>query len=178
MPAVRASNRSSELRVPTRAVAVRLALVGGVPAPAELFVADVPRRGRSHLLDDLATVVAAPAQFLPVRSSSRVRLLGKHAISWIAIPRRRDPDERPSTDFSPEPSEELTLYDHEHIVELELVHGTKLIGTLLDSAPADRTRVIDHLNRAGAFLRLWTADEHYLVNTLQIVAVTELGEAR
>jgi hypothetical protein len=177
MPPVRSSNRSSELRVPTRAVAVRLALVGGMPAPAELFVADVPRRGRSHLLDDVAVMVAASGRFLPVRSSSRVRLLGKHAISWIAI-RRRNPDPPPSTDFSHEPSEELTLYDHEHIVELELVHGTKLIGTLLDSPPADRTRAIDHLNRAEAFVRLWTTDEHYLVNTLQIVCATEIGEAR
>lgn len=177
MPPVRSSNRSSELRVPTTAVAVRLALVGGMPAPAELFVADVPRRGRSHLLDDLAAVVAAPARFLPVRSSGRVRLLGKHAISWIAV-RRRDPDQPPATESSPEPFEELTLYDHEHIVELELVHGTKLIGTLLGSPPADRTRAIDHLNRAEAFVRLWTAEDHYLVNTLQIVCVTEIGEAR
>jgi hypothetical protein len=173
---VPASNRSSELRLPTRIVAVRLALVGAMPIAAELFVADVPRRGRSHLLDDLAAQLDAPTAFLPVRSSSRVRLLGKHAIAWIAVHRRGPGD--PATDFSSEPSEELTLYDHEHVVEIELVHGTKLIGTLLDSSPADRTRVIDHLNRAGAFVRLWTADEHYLVNARQIVAVTELGEAR
>ena len=84
-------------------------------------------------------------------------------------------------DFSPdsiEPSEELTLYDCEHRVEIELTKATKLIGTLLDSAPVDRTRVIDHLNRAGRFVRLWTADEHFLINTTQIVAVTELGEAK
>jgi hypothetical protein len=173
---VPASNRSSELRLPTMVVAVRLALVGGMPSAAELFVADVPRRGRSQLLDDLAVQLDAPNDFIPVRWSNRVRLLGKHAIAWLAV-RRRGLDD-PSTDFSSEPSEELTLYDHEHIVEIELVHGTKLLGTLLDSSPADRTRVIDHLNRAGAFVRLWSADEHYLVNTRQIVAVTELGESR
>ena len=37
---------------------------------------------------------------------------------------------------------------------------------------------IDHLNGAGTFIRLWAPDDHYLVNKLQIVAVTELGEAR
>jgi len=54
------------------------------------------------------------------------------------------------------------------------VHGTKLIGTMLDSSPADRPRVIDHLNRSGRFVRLWTTEEHYLINTTQVVAVTEL----
>jgi hypothetical protein len=173
---VPASNRSNELRLPTKVVAVRLALVGGMPTAAEMFVADVPRRGQGQLFDDLAAQLDAPAGFIPVRWSSRVRLLGKHAISWLAV-RRRGADD-PSIDFSGEPSEELTLYDREHIVELELLHGAKLIGTLLDSSPADRTRVIDHLNRAVAFVRLWTADDHYLVNALQIVAVTELGEVR
>jgi hypothetical protein len=178
MPAVTASNRSSELRLPTRAIAMRLALIGGLPTAAELFISDVPRRGTSQLFDDLAAQLDQPSGFIPVRWSSRVRLLGKHAIAWLAV-RRRAPDAAdPSTDFSSESSEELTLYDREYVVEIELVHGTKLIGTLLDNSPADRMRVIDHLNRAGAFVRLWTADEHYLVNTRQIVAVTELAESR
>jgi hypothetical protein len=171
------SDRSSELRLPTKAIAVRLALVGSAPTVAEMFVADIKRRGRSHLLDDLAFQLASDASFIPARWSSRVRLLGKHAIAWVAVA-RRGPEDTASTDFSAEPSEELTLFDREHRVEIELVHGTKLIGTLLDSLPADRTRVIDHLNRAGRFQRLWTPDEHYLINTTQIVAVTELGEAR
>jgi len=172
---VSGTDRSRELRLPTIVVSVRLALVGGAPSHAELFISDVPRRSRGQLLDELAALLGSDASFLPVRWSNRVKLLGKHAIAWIAVPRRA-PDELPSTDFSPEPSEELTLYDREHRVEIELDHGTKLIGTMLDSLPADRTRVIDHLNRAGRFLRLWTPGEHYLINTMQVVAVTELGE--
>jgi hypothetical protein len=173
---VPASNRSSELRIPTKVVAVRLALVGGLPIHADMFVADVHRRGRSHLLDDLAAQLCSSTTFIPVRWSNRVRLLGKHAIAWIAV-RRRSTDEIPSVDFSDEPSE-LTLYDREHSVELQLSHGTKLIGTMLDSSPADRPRVVDHLNHAGRFIRLWTSDEHYFVNALQVVAVTELGETK
>jgi hypothetical protein len=46
---------------------------------------------------------------------------------------------------------------------------------LLDSAPADRPRVVDHLNGPGVFLRVWSPDEHVLVNKHQIVSVTELG---
>ena len=173
-----APDRSSELRLPTKVVPVRLALVGGMPTPAEMFVADVARRGRGHLLDDLWAQLCSETGFIPVRWSNRVRLLGKLAVSWVAV-RRADPDDVPSSDFSgPEPSEELVLYDREHRVEIELIHGTKLIGTLLDSSPIDRTRVIDHLNRAGRFVRMWTTNEHFLINTTQVVAVTELGEAK
>jgi hypothetical protein len=174
---VSAPDRSAELRLPTKVVAVRLALVGGMPTPAEMFIPDVARRGRGHLLDDLSAQLCSETSFIPVRWKNRVRLLGKPAIAFVAV-RRDDPEAVPSTGSSAEPSEELTLYDREHRVELELVHGTKLIGTLLDSAPIDRTRVIDHLNRAGRFLRLWTTNEHFLINTMQIVAVTELGEAK
>ena len=59
---------------------------------------------------------------------------------------------------------------------IALVTGAKLVGMLLDSSPADRTRVVDHLNRAGAFVRLWTSDEHVLVNKTQILHVTDIRE--
>jgi hypothetical protein len=173
---VRASPRSRELRLPTQIVPVRLAIIGGAPTAAEMFVADVPRRSRGQLLDDLAALLVTDATFVPVRWSSRVRLLAKHAISWVAVA-RRDPDELVIADAPGDPLDDLTLYDRQHLVEIELVHATKLLGTLLDSSPSDRPRVVDHLNRAGRFLRLWTTDEHYLINTSQVVAVTELGEA-
>lgn len=155
-------------------VTVRLAIVGASPSAVEMFVPDVPRRGRSQLLDDLATQLDGEARFVPVRTTSRVRLVAKHAIAWIAI-HRRDPEEPPAEPA--EAPEELTLFDHQHFVEVELAHGTKLIGTLLDSAPADHARAGDHLNHLGHWLRLWTTDQHYLINVQQVIAVTELGEA-
>jgi hypothetical protein len=173
---VPAPTRASELRLPTKVVAVRLALVDTAPFAAEMFVSDVPRRGRSHLLDDVAAQLGTEATFMPVRWSNQVRLLAKHAVTWVAV-RRLDPEHDPSTDFSDEPSE-LTLYDREHRVEIELAGGTRLSGTLLDSSPADRPRVMDHLNRAGRFLRLWTAEEHYLIHATRVVTVTELGEVK
>jgi hypothetical protein len=33
------------------------------------------------------------------------------------------------------------------------------------------------LNGTGQFVRLWTADEHYLINKAQILQVTELPVA-
>ena len=165
--------RTSELKLPTMVVAVRLAIVGTSPSAVEMFMPDVPRRGRGELLDDLATQLDGEARFVPVRTTSRVRLVAKHAIAWIAIG-RRDPDEAPAEPV--EIPEELTLFDHQHFVEVELAQGTKLIGTLLDSAPANHARVGDHLNHSGRWLRLWTTDQHYLINVQQVVAVTELGE--
>jgi len=154
-------------------VAVRLAIAGAAPSAVEMFVPDVPRRGRGQLLDDLAAQLDGEARFVPVRTTSRVRLVGKHAIAWVAID-RRDAEQAPAVPA--EIPEDLTLFDHQHFVEVELSHGAKLIGTLLDSAPADASRVGDHLNHSGRWLRLWTTDQHYLINLQQVVWVTELGE--
>ena len=164
------SDRSAELKLPTTTVAVRLAMQGGAAAtPVELFVLETSTRTRAQLLDDVADMLGRDEAFVPVRTASRVRLLGKHAIAWVAI--RLEDDEQLQLD---ETLEEHSLYDRQHRVELELVHGTKLIGTMLDSSPADRPRVIDHLNQSRRFVRLWTTEEHYLINTTQVVAVTEL----
>jgi hypothetical protein len=167
-----AVERSTELKLPTVAVPVRLALVGREPMDADVFMADVSRSGRSQLLDDVAALLDDAAAFLPVRDDSGVRLLAKHAIAWLAVNRHDDE----ALTFDDSPSEVITLYDRQHRVEIALVTGAKLVGMLLDSSPADRTRVVDHLNRAGAFVRLWTADEHVLVNKTQILHVTDIRE--
>jgi len=167
-----AVERSTELKLPTVAVPVRLALVGREPMDADVFMADVSRSGRSQLLDDVAALLDDAAAFLPVRDDSGVRLLAKHAIAWLAVNRHDDE----ALTFDDSPSEVITLYDRQHRVEIALVTGAKLVGMLLDSSPADRTRVVDHLNRAGAFVRLWTSDEHVLVNKTQILHVTDIRE--
>ncbi len=68
----------------------------------------------------------------------------------------------------------FTLYEHEHKVEVELLGGMRLEGALMDSSPSNRSRAVDHLNRAGRFVRLWAAEEHYLINKGQIIQVGEL----
>jgi len=161
----------AELKLPTVSVAVRLSVVGAEPMAAEVFVADVPRLGRSQLLDDLAAMLEGEAGFLPVRHATTVRLLGKHAMVWIAVKRHQP---RPMDTWVEEPSEVIQLYDREYHVEVALTGGTRLLGQLLDSSPADRPRAIDHLNRVGRFVRLWTQDEHFLINKSHIVHVTEV----
>jgi len=182
-------------------VGVRLALVAAAPSTVEMFLPEIPGRSHNQLLDDLAGQLASDARFVPVRTANRVRLIGKHSIAWVSVPRyaadaTRAGDapavEAPPVEISDDAEadavvelapatttdipEELTLYDHQHFVEVELAHGNKLIGTLLDSESADFSRLGDHLNRSGHWLRLWTPDQHYLINAGQVVAVTELGE--
>ena len=159
--------------LPTITVPVRIALVGHDPGGAELFITEaLPRGGRSALLDD-GRRAARRADARSCRcagSRDDVRLLAKRAIAWIAVQR-----EQPSADgeFDNVPSEVVTLYDRQHHVLVELTTGKMLEGMLFDSAPADRPRVIDHLNGTGRFLRLWTSDEHYLINKDHILAVME-----
>ncbi len=163
--------QNAELRLPTIAVPVKLALVGGAAVDAEVFVADSVRGGRGQLLDELAAMLDGDAAFVPVRQNDTVRLLAKRAVAWTSVSRRADVSEVDSDDDAP--SDVYTLYDRRYPVEIELVGGQRFAGSLFDSSPADRPRVVDHLNRARHFIRLWTATDQVLINTQQIVAVEE-----
>jgi hypothetical protein len=142
-----------ELRLPTTAVPVTLRLVAGQRVEAELFLADGTRTGHSKLLDDVATLLDEPTAFLPVRVQKQVQLYAKPALLYVSI--ARHPEEDDDEEFEDVPSEVITLYDRQHHVTIDLA------------------RVIDHLNRRGRFLRLWTEATHYLINKDQIIRVTE-----
>ncbi|HEU0031362.1 MAG TPA: hypothetical protein VFQ53_12065 [Kofleriaceae bacterium] len=159
-------DRSTELRIPTTTVAVRVALGDQVIDHAELFVLDEPRRSRFQLLDAIAALLETAAQFVPVRTADGIRLVNKAHVRWIVV------RAEPSADATDEP-----LYDRQHRVRIELVHGAGFEGLLLDSAPSDRPRVIDHLNHPSHFVRLWTAEDHVLINKTEIATVAELPEA-
>jgi hypothetical protein len=149
-----------ELKLPTVAVPVRMSMAGGALIEGEVFVADLPRN-RHQLLDAVGVMLEQDEAFVPVRSAAGVELVAKHAITWLSVARAPD-------------LEEVAIYDHEHRVEFALVAGESLRGTVFDMAPAERPRIIDHLNRAGRFVRLWTAAAHLLVNKSQIIRVREL----
>jgi len=162
-------DRKTELRLPTFPVAVRLAVIGHDPTGAELFLTE-ETHGRSELIDRLGELLDQPTTFVPVKGPRAVRLLAKRSIAWLALARE---ELSPDREFEDVPSEVMTLYDRQHHVFVELTTGAKLEGMLFDSAPSDRPRVIDHLNAAGTFVRLWTSDEHYLINKHHILHVTE-----
>jgi hypothetical protein len=161
--------QNADLRLPTIAVPVRLALVGGSIVDAELFLPDTIRGGRGQLLEALAEMLDEDFAFVPVREPIGVRLLAKRSITWACVSRRAGEDE--AGDESP--SDVVMLYDRQHRVEVELVGGQRFAGSLFDSSPHDRPRVIDHLNRARRYVRLWTESDLTLISTDQVVAVTD-----
>ncbi len=181
---MKAMGGSPELRLPTLAVVVDLARTSAAPVRVELFVADVPRRGRTELVGDVAAMLDAEPAFVPVRelevaAGPQVVALNKHSILWIEMS-LRDVGGGPRSDAVPEevdpyePSEILQLFDHRHDLRVELDTGTVVEGHVLYSSPADRPRLTDHLNAPVRFLRLWTADALRLVNKQHIVRVLEL----
>jgi hypothetical protein len=165
--------QNAELRLPTIAVQVKLALVGAGAVDAEVFVADSVRGGRAQLLDELVAMLDGDAAFVPVRQGETVRLLAKRAVAWTSVSRRAEPEAGDAELEDDAPSDVITLYDRRYPVEIELVGGERFAGSLFDSSPADRPRVVDHLNRARHFIRLWTATDQVLINTRRILAVEE-----
>lgn len=177
---MRAMGGSSELRLPTLAVPVDLSRAGRPGERVELFIADVPGRGRSQLVGDVAQLLESEPMFLPVaepHAGGRVALVGKQAILWVGIS-LRDLGVAPVADGVPdeiefEPSEIVMLFDHRHDCRVELDTGEAIDGYVLYSSPADRPRLADHLNLPGVFVRIWTSDHLYLVNKRHIVRVLE-----
>lgn len=161
--------QADELRLPTEAVSVHLA-VGPhdtlvIDEQGELFVIEDHKRGEP--VEAVSALLEGATQFLPFRTDSRVRLVAKSAIVYVAIPGETEP---------PSAETELVLYDRQHRVEVLLVRGTKFEGLLFDSSPGSHPRAIDHLNSVTRFLRLWTAKECVLIAKSQIATVTELVE--
>jgi hypothetical protein len=140
-------------------VRVKLAMVGQDAAEVDLFVADVPRADHADLVEAVAASLDDDAHFVPARVAARVQLLAKRNMSWVSVALADD--------------NAVVLHERQHRVTIELLVGGTLAGTILHDDPDDRPRVIDHLNAPTRFVRLWTANEHYLINKAQILQVTE-----
>ncbi len=153
---------SETLKLPTAAVEVELALADGAIVPAQLFVPERARRGRALALE-LAELLDAGSAFVPARDAGgHVVLYAKRALVYVKIA------------LDPEGADDV-LYDQRHDVEVVLAHGPTLIGQILYTSPADRLRVIDHLNQPSAFLRLWTAASLYVIGKPHVLRVREIG---
>ena len=163
---------SAELRLPTLSVPVELARAGRAPERVELFIAGAPAQGRAAAAAEVAALLEAEPAFLPVREPDapggpRVALVGKRAILWVAVALAALGE--PEAD-----DDNLTLFDHDHGVRVELDVGDELAGHVFFSSPADRPRLIDHLNLPVHFLRVWTPDALFLINKHHIVRVVEV----
>lgn len=158
------AKEAADLRVPTRIVEVDVALEGREPRRLGLFLpgdgGEVPvhEAVRDHL--------AAGERFLPARDpeTGKLVLLSRGRVLWAAV-------ERPEADRRAQL--EMDLYDVRSAVRLELSGGSAIEGELLYSPPAAQARVLDHLNRAGAFVCLFQWDRVLLVNAAQVVSGEE-----
>lgn len=156
----------SEWRMLKLAIGVELKRAGRDPERAELFIDNVA--GASAIAGEVAALLESDTQFVPVREpdapgGSQVALVGKRAIAWVAVPLVRTDDD-----------DTLALFDHQHEVRVELDITEPIFGRVLYSSPADRPRLIDHLNLGVHFVRVWTTEVLYLINKQHIVRVVEL----
>ncbi|MBP6632553.1 MAG: hypothetical protein KBG28_29950 [Kofleriaceae bacterium] len=172
---------SAELRLPTVAVPVEFVLGAGPARRGEVYVGDAARHGRADLVVDVLATLSGAA-FVPMRIDGQVHLVGVAALAWVrlddaaaAAPADAASDAVPAPVERPEPSEVLTLFDHKQDVEIELVGGAVVGGSILYTSPADRQRAADHLNDGPRFLRLWSARGPYLINKQHIALVREVA---
>lgn len=157
---------SESLKVPTAAVGVGLALADGSVVKAHLFVPERGHRGRA-LAIELAALLDGDAPFLPAREAGgHVCLYAKQAIAYVSIP---------LGDALAPDHDDVQLYDHQRDAEIVLDRGPTLVGQLLYTSPADRPRVLDHMNQPGAFVRLWTAETLYVIGKRHVLRVREIG---
>jgi hypothetical protein len=172
----------SELRVPTRPIAVEIALLGQSSESAELFLGGAVPDSRSQLAVEVAIMLEDGAGFLPIGTRGAVSLCNKAAIAWVAlgtsylaggVAAPDGSDAVPEAMELAEPSEVVTLYDQRHDVRVEFAANAALEGHVLYSSPEGRQRVVDHLNRVARYLWLWQGTTLYLINKQHVVRVIE-----
>ncbi|HEX5854110.1 MAG TPA: hypothetical protein VFZ57_00705 [Thermoanaerobaculia bacterium] len=157
-------NETETLRISKKAVAVDLTLAGGQPRHVEIFLAE--QRANEFRRQDVLDLLEHEHAFLPVQDpGSPVReIINKDALLWIGVPLN------PLGTETDAPEE---LFEFRRPVRVELVGAGALEGDLLYSAPQESTRLVDHLNETGRFLRLWAKDSLYLINKTFVLRIIE-----
>jgi len=151
--------------VPKRAVTVELALRGRAPERARVFVpAREDGEVARHAVIDL---LEKELGFLPTQAESdrTPQIFNKDALVWVAVASHKVAAAGAEDDDA--------LFEYRHEVRVELVGGDMLVGELLYTLPPEHARVVDYLNSAGRFLRLWTPERVYLINKSFVERVFE-----
>jgi hypothetical protein len=107
-----------------------------------------------------------PTDFFPflLDDQSAPVLLNKRDIVVLTVPASADRDT--TLEGMPLPEARLALE----------CGARRLKGTIVIDMPEDHSRVVDYLNRPGAFLTLRDGDRHHLVAKARITRVTESRE--
>jgi hypothetical protein len=161
-------SRTEPLRIPKEAFAVELALAGFVPRRVEIFLAGQRDELRRQLVLDLLEHVQA---FLPARdgATGKWEIFNKDALLWIGVPLA------PFGSQAPAVAGEDELFEFRRPVRVDLIGAEPLEGELLYFAPEQSTRLVDHLNEPGRFLRLWAKETLYLINKTFVLRVVEIA---
>lgn len=160
--------QTEPLRIRKTPFAVVLALAGAAPRQVEIFLAEhrAHEFRPQHVLDLLEQTEA----FLPARDSGtgKRETFNKNALLWIGVPLAPFGAETAAGDDE--------LFEFRQPVRVDLIAAEPIEGELLYSAPVESTRLVDHLNTGGRFLRLWTREQLCLINKAFVVSVVELAE--
>jgi hypothetical protein len=151
----------SQLKLPK----TRLPVVLGLPGrtmQAEVFLSDYARcHAGPERLDDL---LAGEEAFLPAAElNGPVQLVARHSILWAMVP---EMVQDAAAEGAP----------IEAGVEIALDDGSSLTGQVRFDAPSERTRLVDCLNDAPAFVPLFAAGSVLFVNRAHVVSVTPLAD--
>jgi len=158
----------SDLKIPLRRVAVELCLGGQAVRRVELYLGQHSDRAwhRQEVID----LLEGDRQFLPCRDAElgTSTLVNRDHIQWLAMPLTEH--DLYADDDGPELGR---LFDQRHQVTLQLGGGITLEGAILYSAPVEHARLMDHLNRPGAFLTLHWSDQVLLVRKSAVLEIIE-----
>jgi hypothetical protein len=152
---------SDELKVPKRRVQVEVLLPGGGMRQVTVFLSDfASHHGGPERLSDLLN---GPDEFVPAldAQTDTMTFLGRGSIAAARV--------APEWEIDP-----ALAGSEEHEVEITLVEGMQLRGTLRYALPPGRTRLLDHLNDAQSFVRLEERDNIALINKRHIARVVAL----
>jgi hypothetical protein len=150
-----------DLRVPKQRVQVEVLLPGGTVRQVIVFLAETAsaHAGQERLSD----LLNGTQDFLPAldTATDQMTFLGRGSIASARVARELEPEVGPAAT--------------EQEVEITLVDGKTLRGSITYVRPPERSRLLDELNDSQPFVRLLEKDSVALVNKRHIARIAPLG---
>lgn len=153
---------TDDLRVPKRRAQVEMMLPGGESRQVTVFLADfASAHAGPERVSDLLN--AAAGEFLAAvdANTDAMVFFNRQSVAAARVSRQWEGDE----DLSGGEEQE---------VEIALMDGTQLRGTVRYQMPPERSRLNDYLNDPQPFVRLAHGEKVMLVNKRHIARVTKV----
>jgi hypothetical protein len=162
-----ASETTSSYRIPKDQVTVQIALRGGAPEAASVFL---HRRAAYHPgRERPSDLLLGDEAFLTVAAGDgSVRFINKEAIAWMTV--------APELEMSGRCDTEARLSDQQRRpIDLTLDDGRSFVGEVAIMLPESSSRLQDFLNSAARFFEVRDANAVHFINRdcVVMVKVTE-----